>query len=202
MRECSCGTREPRCLPDSAPTDGPIGSVPAMPTATPYALNYDWARLGPHRWTVDSIVTLQVDLESVDQPTSLRSALRAWWQGLDHEHADGEHFASQGGALLVEPVVTEGRHTLWIVSAGEDAFDSIAASAHDVYAAAVPRTRRSASSGPSCRTTGPTSPGGTRARCTSRPDDGSGPIPCGFRHDGWRRMVRSRSGALRRGSLR
>ncbi len=56
-------------------------------------------------------------------------ALRTWWQELDHEDANGEHLACQGGALIVEPVDTEGHMTLWIASGGQDAFDSIAASA-------------------------------------------------------------------------
>ncbi|MGO0576729.1 hypothetical protein [Ornithinimicrobium panacihumi] len=79
-----------------------------------YELNYDWSRLGPTRWDEGSIVTLEVDLESYDEADALRAGIERWWR-----------------------VETEGRLTLWLVSHGQDAFDTIAHYADEVYEVAL-----------------------------------------------------------------
>lgn len=107
-----------------------------------YELNYDWSRLGPTRWDEGSIVTLQVDLESYDEADALRAGIERWWrQRLADSAGDGPHrdmqVAYAGGALIPPPVETEGRLTLWLVSRGQDAFDTIAHYADEVYEVAL-----------------------------------------------------------------
>lgn len=91
--------------------------------ATKYKLNYDWHLIGPVKWTEDSIVTLQVDLHSYEHGDALWAEIDQWWSALKRE--DGDPF--DGGARFPRPVRLNERHvTMWVVSHGEDAFDSIA----------------------------------------------------------------------------
>ncbi|GAB3649521.1 hypothetical protein [Corynebacterium nasicanis] len=87
--------------------------------AQKYELNYDWSRLGPIKWTEYSEVTLQVDVDS----RAAAPALHRYWAELPREGDLGY----AGGCRFPEPVRMSGEHsTGWIVSRGEDAFDSIA----------------------------------------------------------------------------
>lgn len=108
-----------------------------------YELNYDWSLLGPTRWTEDSIVTLQVDFHSDDAGHRLAAATSTWWDGLD-KAADPELFGNDahvgiaGGCRFPKPIrVTDYHVTAWVVSRGEDAFDSIAHYANELYGVAL-----------------------------------------------------------------
>lgn len=88
-----------------------------------YELNYGWSRIGPTQWTDDSVVTLQVDLHSYERGADVWAALTAWRDDLPHEAGT----AHAGGCEIPEPLRLNDLHaTAWIVSRGEDAFDSIA----------------------------------------------------------------------------
>ncbi|MDO5677322.1 MAG: hypothetical protein Q4G35_07410 [Propionibacteriaceae bacterium] len=92
-----------------------------------YELNYDWHLLGPTVWTEESTVTLQVDLHSYEHGPALWGAIGNWWEGLESSTEDGERVAYEGGANFPKPVRVSDRHvTAWIVSSGQDAFDTIA----------------------------------------------------------------------------
>lgn len=107
-----------------------------------YELNYDWSQLGPVPWTEHSVVTLQVDLHSYEKGTAARSAVEAWWAAMDKVSDSelfpaGEEVAYDGGCRFPEPVRLNEHHvTAWIVSQGEDAFDSIAHYAEELRAVA------------------------------------------------------------------
>ena len=86
-----------------------------------YELNYDWHRLGPTRWTEESTVTLQVDIDSFRPDTW--EALTGWWAAIPQ---DGD-LAYAGGCQFPTPVRVTGEHaTARTFSSGQDAFDSIA----------------------------------------------------------------------------
>lgn len=97
--------------------------------AEKYELNYDWHLLGPTVWTEESIVTLQVDLHSYEHGDAVWESVDAWWRAMERGSGyrlEGE-YAYEGGAQFPEPVRVSSRHvTLWVVSGGQDAFDSIA----------------------------------------------------------------------------
>ena len=100
-----------------------------------YALNYDWSKIGPVPWDERSIVTLQVDLWSYDAAPQLELAVQGWWGSFESYVHEGNEIAYEGGCEFLPVVVNDGRSTVWIVSHGEDAFDSIAHYAgwlHDV----------------------------------------------------------------------
>ena len=91
--------------------------------AKKYELNYDWHQIGPVKWTEEATVTLQVDLHSYDNGDALWAAIDEWWSSLERE----EDEAYEGGAHFPRPVRLNERHvTMWVVSHGEDSFDSIA----------------------------------------------------------------------------
>lgn len=92
-----------------------------------YALNYDWARRCPVRWTEESSVTLRVDLTSAGD--AVWEALTGWWSGMPREAG----VAYSGGCCFPAPVrLSEGAVTAWITSSGEDAFDSVAHHAEEL----------------------------------------------------------------------
>lgn len=97
-----------------------------------YEKNYDWSQLGPTVWTERSVVTLQVDLHSYDRGGALWTAAEQWWSGMEKDvdrelFPDGTQTAFAGGCRFPAPVrVTDQHVTAWVVSHGEDAFDSIA----------------------------------------------------------------------------
>ena len=105
--------------------------------AQPYELNDDWSKLGPVAWSESSIVTLQVDLESHDEPERLADAVLGWWGAFESDTFQGHTFAYEGGCQMIEPVFIERRPTLWLVSHGQDAFDSIAHYAQQVFDIAI-----------------------------------------------------------------
>ena len=107
-----------------------------MRFAKAYELNYNWSKIGPHRWSEESIVTLQIDLESYDRARQLESAVRAWWSGFSSDEPGGI-VTYEGGCRMIRPVSNERRPTMWLVSSGEDAFDSIAHYAGQLYDVAV-----------------------------------------------------------------
>lgn len=82
-------------------------------------------------------MTLQVDLWSYDAPRDLARALEGCWGAFESYEHEGNPIAYEGGCQFPPIVVNEGRVTLWIVSHGEDAFDSIAHYAQHVYDTAV-----------------------------------------------------------------
>lgn len=97
-----------------------------------YELNYGWSTLGPTQWTERSIVTLQADFHSYDAGDAVYAAITDWWESMDHGEdrdlfPDGEVIAYEGGCRFPTPVRVNSEHTTaWLVSTGEDAFDSIA----------------------------------------------------------------------------
>ncbi|MDO5663093.1 MAG: hypothetical protein Q4G40_10385 [Brachybacterium sp.] len=103
-----------------------------------YATNYDWSQLGPTTWSEESVVTLQVDLHSYDRCDAVWKAVQTWWTGMDSGtdpalFDDGAEVALFGGCRLPAPVRLNDHHvTGWIVSTGEDAFDSIADCAEEL----------------------------------------------------------------------
>ncbi len=106
--------------------------------ANRYELNYDWSKLGPTEWTDFSVVTLQVDLRSLLRGAAVRAAGGggggAMRVGAESEMFPvGEEVAYDGGCRFPDPVRVNDRHvTAWIVSQGQDAFDSIAQYAEEL----------------------------------------------------------------------
>lgn len=98
-----------------------------------YPLNYDWWKLGPTLWTEESIVTLQIDLESYERAGQLWGAIDGWWTALEHDAATGADYAYEGGARMGRPTRIDGRITLRIYSSGQDAFDTIEYYANQVH---------------------------------------------------------------------
>ncbi len=102
--------------------------------ATPYHVNDGWARIGPRHWNERSVVTLQADLGAPGRAAALVKELEQWFATMEHG-TDPRSFptstvALDGGCQFPAPVcVDEHQVTAWIVSHGEDAFDSIASHA-------------------------------------------------------------------------
>lgn len=100
--------------------------------ARKYEVNYDWHQLGPTVWTEDSVVTLQADLHSYENGDAIWAVVSQWWseaeKATDTEmFPGGEEFAYAGGCRFPKPVRLNEHHvTGWLVSQGQDAFDSIA----------------------------------------------------------------------------
>lgn len=100
--------------------------------AKKYALNYDWSKLGPTQWSDFSVVTLQADFHSYDDGEALWDAISQWWQDMpkyvdEDLFPDGDELAYNGGCGFPAPVRVNNEHvTCWLVSHGQDAFDSIA----------------------------------------------------------------------------
>lgn len=103
-----------------------------------YQLHYAWSPIGPTPWGENSIVTAQVDLESRDQPDNLWPALLGWW-GERHgdDGADLEDVRYEGGCAFPRPVRRGPLVRMWIVSSGQDAFDSIHHYAQELRRVAV-----------------------------------------------------------------
>lgn len=105
-----------------------------------YTVNYDWSHLGPTQWTERSIVTLQVDLHSYEERDgeAVWQAISAWWEALPKDEEAGfvpagTQLGYAGGCRMLAPVRVSAQHTtLWLLSHGEDAFDSIAHYADEV----------------------------------------------------------------------
>lgn len=103
-----------------------------------YTLNYDWSHLGPTQWTDFSVVTLQFDLHSYDYGDAVWSAVSAWHAAMPTDadpelFPDGGDVAYAGGCRFPAPARVNEQHlTGWIVSQGQDAFDSIAHYANEL----------------------------------------------------------------------
>lgn len=109
------------------------GRTYAVVMAQRYELNYGWARIGPTPWTEDSVVTLQVDLHSYHRGDEVWEAMTAWRDALPREGG----VTHAGGCEIPEFLRLNDLHTTaWIVSQGEDAFDSIAHWAGRLHAVA------------------------------------------------------------------
>lgn len=78
------------------------------------------------------MVTLQADLHTYDHGDAVWEAITQWWTSMDKDadtdlFPSGEQIAFAGGCRFPDPIRLNPQHvTCWIVSQGQDAFDSIA----------------------------------------------------------------------------